>query len=139
MNTLSRFSGYISGTEKHASLYKDWLNTGDVGYWDENSELHIVDRIDDVMIIDSHKIYPGEVERQIIKHTDISKCIVVKVSFCGNQFIGCLYTAEKTIKKDFRRRLKDVLASYEIPRCFVECVSLPCTLNGKYEKKQHKK
>lgn len=139
VNTLSRFSGYISGFEKQVSLYKDWLNTGDVGYWDENGELHIVDRIDDVMIIDSHKIYPSEVEKQIIRHTDISECMVVKVRFHGNHFIGCLYTAEKTVEKDFRRRLKDVLASYEIPRCFVECVTLPCTLNGKYEKKTAKK
>lgn len=139
VNTLSRFSGYVSGVEKNVSLYKDWLNTGDVGYWDENGELHIVDRIDDVIIIDSHKIYPSEVEKQIIRHTDISECMVVKVCFHGNQFIGCLYVTEKEIKNDFRRQLKDVLASYEIPHCFVECVSLPCTLNGKYEKKAAQK
>ena len=74
-------------------------------------------------------------EKQILRHTDILECMVVKVSFHGNQLIGCLYTIEKAAKKDFRRQLKDVLALYEIPRCFVECVSLPCNLNGKYDKK----
>ena len=82
VNTPSRFEGYISGAEKHRSLYKGWLNTGDIGCLNEYGELHIVDRVDDVIFIDSHKIYPSEIERQIIKSTVINECAVL--SFKSN-------------------------------------------------------
>lgn len=53
---------YIYGEEKFRSLYNGWLNTGDVGFLDENNELHIVERIDNLINIDSHKIYPSDID-----------------------------------------------------------------------------
>ena len=58
VHTPCIYSGYIKGTSKHESLYNGWLNTGDIGYVDDNDELHIVNRIDDVIIINSHKLFP---------------------------------------------------------------------------------
>ena len=133
VNTPSRFNGYISGNEKYNSLYRDWLNTGDVGYLDEHDELHIVDRIDDVIIIDSHKIYPSDVEKQILKNTSISECIVVKFKDNGDEFIGCLYVGKNEVEKE---RLNQVLMPYEIPRFFLKCESLPRTINGKISTKE---
>lgn len=131
VNTPSRFDGYISCNEKHTSIYQDWLNTGDVGYLDENDELHIVDRIDDVIIIDSHKIYPSDIEKQITKNTSISECIVLKLENKGNEFIGCLYAGKNEIENNIKDRLNQVLIFYEIPRFFLKCDTLPHTMNGK--------
>lgn len=36
INTSSKFEGYIVGEEKNQSLYKRWLNTGDVGFIDSS-------------------------------------------------------------------------------------------------------
>lgn len=38
VNTPSLFDGYIIG-KKAVSLYKDWLNTGDIGYLDSGGNL----------------------------------------------------------------------------------------------------
>lgn len=78
VNTPSRFIGYISGKARCNMLYKDWLNTGDVGYIDNNGELHITGHIDDVIILDTHKIYSSDIEKIILDLTEISECVVVK-------------------------------------------------------------
>lgn len=134
VNTPSRFVGYISGQAKHKSLYKDWLNTGDVGYSDDNGELHIVGRIDDVIILDAHKIYPGEIEKAILNSAEISECSVAKVEYKNNEFIGCLYVGSVISEQTIRDKLKNMLPIYEMPRRFIRCDAIPRTLNGKISK-----
>lgn len=134
VNSPSRFTGYISGQTKYKSLYKDWLNTGDVGYIDSNGELYIVDRIDDVIILDAHKIYSGEIEKSILELTEISECTVVKVECKNNEFVVCLYVGAVNSEQKIRDELKNKLPTYEIPRRFIRCEAIPRTLNGKISK-----
>ena len=131
VNTPSLFNGYIVGNNKHISLYEGWHNTGDVGYIDINGELHIINRFDDVIIIDSHKVYPSEVEKKIIEQSCVKECAVAKVELNDNEFIGCLYAGEKEIDRDIKEKLKSKLLVYEIPRFFLRCDALPRTKNGK--------
>ncbi len=130
INSPSLFSGYVSGDIKHHSRYNDWLNSGDIGYIDDFGELNIVGRADDVIIINSHKIYPNDIERQIIKTADVDECVVVKVDNNGMSYLGCLYVGKDNIMS-LRRKLKDRLLPYEIPKMFVKCDVLPRNSNGK--------
>lgn len=134
VNTPSRFTGYISGQAKQKSLYKNWLNTGDVGYIDGNGELHIVGRVDDVIILDAHKIYPSEIEKAILDSTEIFECTVVKVGYKDSEFIGCLYVGSYISEQKVRDKLKNKLPTYEIPRRFIRSDVIPRTLNGKISK-----
>lgn len=134
VNTSSRFIGYISGQEKFTSLYNGWLNTGDVGYIDSNGELHIVNRIDDVIILDAHKIYPVEIEKAILDSTEISDCVVVKANCKSGDFIACLYVGDDILGQTIRHVLKSKLPAYEIPQRFIRCDTIPRTLNGKISK-----
>lgn len=134
VNTPSRFIKYISGEEKNHSKYKDWLNTGDIGFFDINGELHIIDRIDNMIVIDSHKIYPNEIEETIINSTKISECSVVKIEYKDVEIISCLYCGEKISNKEIFNKLQKKLAPYEIPKYFIQCSSLPKTLNYKISK-----
>lgn len=131
VKTPSLFEGYVVGQNKHISLYEGWHNTGDVGYIDANGELHIINRLDDVIIIDSHKVYPSEVEKKIVEQSDVKECAVAKVELNGNEFIGCLYAGEKEIDRDIKEKLKSKLLVYEIPRFFLRGDALPRTKNGK--------
>lgn len=134
VNTSSRFIGYISGQEKFTSLYNGWLNTGDVGYIDSNGELHIVNRIDDVIMLDAHKIYPVEIEKAILDSTEISDCVVVKANCKNGDFIACLYVGDDILGQTIRHVLKSKLPAYEIPQRFIRCDTIPRTLNGKISK-----
>ena len=131
VKTPSQYSGYISGESKFQSLYRDWINTGDIGYFDEFNELHIVGRADDVIVIDAHKIYPSEVEKQVVELADIIECAVAKVEHNGNEFIGCLYVSDQKIDQDIKLKLKTSLLPYEIPRFFLRGDALPRTKNEK--------
>jgi acyl-coenzyme A synthetase/AMP-(fatty) acid ligase len=131
VKTHSMFNGYITGYPKHVSLREEWYNTGDIGYVDTNGELHIINRVDDVIIIDSHKVYPSEVEKQILEQNDVKECAVAKVEYNGNELIGCLYVSDEKINETIKEKLKTKLLTCEIPRVFVRCDELPKTKNGK--------
>lgn len=134
VNTPSRFYGYITEQEKKHSQYNDWLKTGDIGYIDSNGELHIVGRVDDVIIMDAHKIYPSEIEKTILDSTKISECVIVKVAYKNSELIGCLYVGDNISEQEIRGKLKNKLPTYEIPRRFIRCDVIPRTLNGKISK-----
>lgn len=136
INTPSRFDGYITGGNKLKSLYKNWLNSGDIGYEDEENELHIVDRIDDVMIIDSQKVYPNEVEKQLLAINTIVECVVFKLELnnSSDSMLICLYCGEEINETDIKNQMKNVLASHEIPKVFIKQKQLIRTQNGKLDR-----
>ena len=131
VNTPSSFNGYIQGKIKNKSLYRDWLNTGDIGYIDEFKEVHIVGRVDDMIIINAHKVYPSEIEHQIKSYSDIRECVVTSITFSNIDYLCCLYVSDGLIRDDIKRSLSLVLMKYEIPEFFVKSDKLPRTQNGK--------
>lgn len=137
VNTPSMFSDYISG-DKRASLRSGWLNTGDIGYWDENGELHIVGRSDDMIIIDTHKIYPSEIEEKIMQCEEVKECVVTSVKYNETDLLACLYTGVQGSEKRIRKSLAEKLPVYEIPRRYINCQSIPCNYNGKISVKEVK-
>ena len=136
VNTPSRCSGYVVGEEKHKSLYKGWLNTGDIGLIDENKELHIIDRVDDMIVIDAHKVYPMDIERLILEDDQILDCSVSKCTYDGSELIGCLYVSDVECTIDIIHRLKKSLMQYEIPKRFVKSAYIPHNQHGKVDKKE---
>lgn len=134
VNTPSSFNGYITGEKRLESLYKGWLNTGDIGYWDENGELHIVDRVDDMIIINSHKVYPKKIEKQILNCDFVKECAVTKITYMDGEFLVCLYTGKRNSEQEIEKKLRKLLPVYEIPRRFIWCDIIPRTLNGKISK-----
>lgn len=131
VSTRSIFNHYVCGETKHESLYQGWLNTGDIGYIDSNKELHVVDRSDDVIILNSHKIYPSEIEKVILDSNHVSDCVVVNIKYNDNEFIGCLYVGDIVSEQEIKNELRSKLPTYEIPRRFIRRESVPRTLNGK--------
>ncbi len=54
-----------------------WLRTGDVGFFDEDGYLTIVDRKKDVIIRGGFNIYPRDVEEVLMRHPGIAEVAVV--------------------------------------------------------------
>ena len=135
VKTPSMFSGYVTGNEKHASLCQGWLNTGDIGFWDEFDELHIVGRVDDVIICDAHKIYPTDVEKLILENPSVSDCAISRCTVNGKEMIGCLYVSNRDCTTEIIHRIKDRLAKYEIPKRYLRTEVIPHNNRGKVDRK----
>lgn len=75
------FLGYFNNEEATAnSMDEDgFFKTGDIGYFDSNGELYLVDRIKDMMKYCSSQISPSEIENLLIQHESIKAVCVVGI------------------------------------------------------------
>src|SRR4051812_15229470 len=70
--------GYHRRPEETANAIRDgWLYTGDVGYFDEEGYLYIVDRKKDMIIRGGENIYPAELEEVLYAHSGVAEAAVV--------------------------------------------------------------
>ena len=70
--------GYLNRPEETArTLVDGWLHTGDVGVFDADGYLRIVDRIKDMIIRGGENIYPKEIETALYTHDGVLEAAVV--------------------------------------------------------------
>ena len=70
--------GYLNRPEDTAKTIVDgWLHTGDVGIFDEDGYLRIVDRIKDMIIRGGENIYPKEIETVLYSSDAVLEAAVV--------------------------------------------------------------
>ena len=70
--------GYYKDPEGTRAVLTDgWLHTGDMGVWDEETYIHIVDRKKDIIISGGENISSIEVEKAIFAHPAVLECAVV--------------------------------------------------------------
>jgi len=65
-------SGYWNAPEETSYALRDgWLHTGDIGRFDDDGYLYVVDRIKDLIIRGGINVYPRDVEDALLEHPDI--------------------------------------------------------------------
>ena len=70
--------GYWKKPEETAAVLKDgWLLTGDIGRFDDDGYLFIVDRKKDMLIYKGYNVYPRDLEDVINEHEAVAQCAVV--------------------------------------------------------------
>ena len=75
--------GYYKRPEATAEAFKNgWFHTGDIGIFDDDGYLSIVDRKKDMILRGGYNIYPRELEEVIMTHPAVSLVAVIGVP-CG--------------------------------------------------------
>ena len=70
--------GYLNRPEETAKTLVDgWLHTGDVGRFDEDGYLMLVDRAKDMIIRGGENIYPKEIETVVYQLPEIAEAAVI--------------------------------------------------------------
>lgn len=132
-------AGYFGKPEETAKALRDgWLHTGDIGVFDEEGYLRIVDRIKDMIIRGGENIYPKEIENALYAHNDVREAAVVGRA---DEVMGEVPVAFVAIREgvdvttdDLNAHLERVLASYKRPE-FIEIVTeVPKNPVGKIDK-----
>ena len=73
-------SGYFRLPEETRRLFQHgWMRTGDAGYFDAQGYVYISDRLKDMIVSGSLKIFPREVEEVLLEHPAVSDVAVIGV------------------------------------------------------------
>nr|MDO8082071.1 long-chain-fatty-acid--CoA ligase [Candidatus Freyarchaeota archaeon] len=133
--------GYWKLPEKTKETVKDgWVETGDIGYIDEDGYLYLIDRDKDMIKTGGYNVYSTKVERAIMEHPDVLVAAVIAVpdSDWGEAVKaivqlkdGSKVTPEEIIKFAGKR-----LAKYEKPKSVDIVDQVPITLTGKVDKRK---
>ena len=123
-----------------ASLRDGWIATGDVGYFDEDGFLFLIDRTKDLILRSGYSVYPRMVEEAIYRHPAVAETTVCAVpdSYHGEvpkAFVR-LKEGEKLAAEELLAFLKDKLSPLEMPREVEFRADLPKTMIGKLSKKE---
>jgi acyl-CoA synthetase (AMP-forming)/AMP-acid ligase II len=117
-----------------------WYHTGDLGRFDEDGYLYLLDRAKELVISGGANIYPREVENVLITHPAIRDVAVFGIPdrFWGESVVAAIVTEPgQTIDSDEIERLcRENLASYKKPRHVVYTDSLPRSAYGKVLKRE---
>lgn len=120
-------------------LREGWLNTGDLGYIEDNGELVVLGRQDDMIIRNANNIDPIVVENVIKKLKGVLDCIVFGVSddFYGNKVVAAI-----TCKDGVCYKLQDIISysstfllPHECPQELCIWKEIPKTTNGKVSRR----
>lgn len=139
--TRSVMEGYWNDIEAtREKLVDGWIKTGDLGYLDEDGDLFILGRADEVIIRGAHNIDPYRIENTIRKLSEINDCVVFGVPdrIHGNRII-CLYRKMENAKQISREEIvaccNKYLAPFEIPQDIYEVDSIPTSALGKVSRR----
>lgn len=117
------FMGYLTASGIDRSVdHEGWFYTKDRGEWDENGNLHILGRIDNMFICGGENIQPEEIEAALKQHPDIDDAIVFAEpdSTFGNLPAAILrgsITRDMTTKNlELEAFLADKIARFKRPR-----------------------
>ncbi len=70
--------GYYNNPKANEEAHAfGWHHTGDIGIFDRNGYLHVVDRKKDMIITGGFNVYPKEIEQVIWSHPAVQDCAVV--------------------------------------------------------------
>ena len=78
MQSPEAFAGYWKRPDADAKAIQGcWYRTGDLGRFDEDGELYVIGRVDDMIISGGENIFPEEVEDTLARSTLVAGCAVV--------------------------------------------------------------
>lgn len=128
VKTPSLFCYYLSDSQGRNN--KEWFNTQDIGYVDENNELHILGREGCLAIINSHKIYMPDIENRIMQLQRVNECCVFLYSNEKSKILCCAYSGEIS-PHEIKANLQSTTVYYEIPKKYLKLEKIPRNTNGK--------
>jgi 2-furoate---CoA ligase len=71
------FSGYYNRPEATAKAIRDgWYFTGDIGHLDQDGDLWVTGRVDDMIITGGENVQPVEVEEVVARHPEVADVAV---------------------------------------------------------------
>ena len=128
--------GYYKKPEETAEVLKDgWFFTGDIGQFDEDGYLTIVDRKKDMIIAGGYNIYPVELDGVLMGHPKILEACTIGLphEYRGETVKAFIVAKEgqQLTEDEVVAYCKENLAAYKVPKIFEFIDELPKSAVGK--------
>ena len=134
--------GYLNRPEATAETIVDgWLHTGDIGYFDEDGFLYLVDRAKDMILRGGENIYCAEVEGALYTHPAVLETVAFAVpdDRLGEE-VGVAVHLKPDAMMDaagLREHMGTRLAAFKVPKyVWFLAEPLPRNANGKFLKRE---
>ncbi len=128
--------------ETAEALSSGWLHTGDVGRFDDEGFLYIVDRTKDMVITGGFNVFPREVEDVISQHPAVNTVMVIGVPDpkWGEAVKAVVvlqqgHAPSEALTQELQNLVKQAKGSQQSPKSIDYVESLPLTPVGKLDKK----
>jgi acyl-CoA synthetase (AMP-forming)/AMP-acid ligase II len=110
-----------------------WVHTGDIGRWDDEGYLHLLDRRHDVIISGGFNVYPREVEDALLSHPAVVQAAVVGLpdETWGERVAAAVVTRTSADTDEILAFCADRLAGFKRPRAIEIWPDLPTSPVGK--------
>jgi long-chain acyl-CoA synthetase len=118
-----------------------WLHTGDIGAFDAEGFLKILDRKKDMVNVSGFKVFPNEVEDVIAQHPGVLEAAVIGVADQHTGQAVKLFVIKRDpalTETDLTKFARERLAAYKVPKVIVFVDSLPKSNVGKIIRKDLK-
>jgi len=136
MSSDEAFAGYWNRPDADAKAIRDgWYHTGDVGRIDEDGDLWVVGRVDDMVSSGGENIHPVEVEDVLARAPGVREVAVVGApdDRWGQRVVACVVADEGVTAEqlDAFCLASDRLARFKRPREYRFVSELPKSPSGK--------
>jgi 2-furoate---CoA ligase len=130
------FRGYWHRPDADEQAFRDgWYYPGDLGRHDEDGDLWIVGRLDDMIISGGENVHPVEVENVLAAHPGVAEVAVVGApdERWGERVVAVVVTAGEVTEEqlDEHCRSSSALAPFKRPREYRFVGELPKNPSGK--------
>jgi len=126
---------YKKEDETKEALRDGWLYTGDIGYFDEDWYLYVVDRKKDMILAGGYNIFPVEIDDILSQHPKVLEACSIGVpdKYRGETVKAFIVVKdnESLTEQEVIDYCKEKLASYKVPREVEFVEELPKTAVGK--------
>ncbi len=101
-----------------------WFPTGDVGYRDDDGDLFLVDRIEEIVVVSGFNAYPSEIEEVVTELDGVAEAAVIGVPDPDTGQAVVAYVVpdtgagldEQTLRERIHAHCEDRLARFKRPR-----------------------
>ncbi len=140
-NVMKAYLNNPEGTRD--AFWGEWLRSGDIGVFDRDGYVYIVDRLKDLIITGGENVYPREVEEQLYTSPDVEECAVIGLpdKEWGERVAAFIVPkAGRTVAPEtFKSFLKGKLSSFKVPKEYMIVKDLPKSPQGKILKRELRK
>jgi 2-furoate---CoA ligase len=136
MSSEEAFAGYWNRSDADEQQIRDgWFHTGDVGRIDEDGDLWLEGRLDDVIVSGGENVHPLEVEDMLARHAGVREVAVVGApdERLGHKVVAFVVAEGEVSAEELDAHClaSDTLARFKRPRAYRFVDTLPKSPSGK--------